>query len=70
MDHDCQSCSKWNDFSDGYYGVCERMAQHNLLLNVKNKQLSTGEFIDTIIDSITSCDGSCMFWASMKNADA
>lgn len=70
MDHDRQSCSKWNDFSGGYYGVCERMAQHNLLLNVKNKNLSTGEFIDTIIDSITPCDGSCMFWASMKNADA
>lgn len=62
MKHDCQSCSKWDDFSGGYYGVCERMAQHNYLLNIKNKQLSTGEFID----SITPCDGSCMFWAGAK----
>lgn len=66
MKHDCQSCAKWDDFSSGYYGVCERMAQHNYLLNVKNKQLSTGEFIDCIIDSITCCDGSCMFWADAE----
>lgn len=66
MKYDCRSCSKWNDFSGGYYGVCGRMAQHNLLLNVKNKQLSTGEFIDTIIDSITPCDGFCMFCAGAK----
>lgn len=66
MKYDCQSCSKWDDFSGGYYGVCERMAQHNLLLNVKNKNPSTGEFIDTIIDSITPCYGFCMFWAGAK----
>lgn len=66
MKYDCQSCSKWDDFSGGYYGVCERMAQHNLLLNVKNKNLSTGEFIDTIIDSITPRYGFCMFWAGAK----
>lgn len=66
MKHDCQSCAKWDDFSGGHYGVCERMAQHNYLLNIKNKQLSTREFIDTINDSITPCDGSCMFWASAK----
>lgn len=66
MDHDCKSCAKWDDFSGGYYGVCERMAQHNYLLNIKNKQLSTEEFIDCIIDSITCCDGSCMFWAGAK----
>ncbi len=66
MKYDCQSCSKWDDFSGGYYGVRERMAQHNLLLNVKNKNLSTGEFIDTIIDSITPCYGFCMFWAGAK----
>lgn len=40
--------------------------KHNYLLNIKNKQLSTGEFIDCIIDSITCCDGSCMFWAGAK----
>ena len=56
MKRDCQSCAKWDDFSSGCYGVCERMAQHNYLLNIKNKQLSTGEFIDCIIDSITPCD--------------
>lgn len=66
MKHDCQSCAKWDDFSGGHYGVCERMAQHNYLLNIKNKQLSTREFIDTIIDSITPCDESCMFWAGAK----
>lgn len=66
MKRDCQSCAKWDDFSSGYYGVCERMAQHNYLLNIKNKQLSTGEFIDCIIDSITPRDGSCMFWAGAK----
>lgn len=66
MKRDCQSCAKWDDFSSGYYGVCERMAQHNYLLNIKNKQLSTGEFIDCIFDSITPCDGSCMFWAGAK----
>lgn len=66
MKHDCQSCAKWDDLSSGYYGVCERMAQHNYLLNIKNKQLSTGEFIDCIIDSITPDDGSCMFWAGRK----
>lgn len=66
MKHDCQSCAKWDDFSSGYYGVCERMAQHNYLLNIKNKQLSTREFIDCIIDSIKPCDGSCMFWAGAK----
>lgn len=66
MKRDCQSCAKWDDFSSGYYGVCERMAQHNYLLNIKNKQLSTGEFIDCIIDSITPYDGSCMFWAGAK----
>lgn len=65
MKHDCQSCAKWDDFSSGY-GVCERMAQHNYLLNVKNKQLSTGEFIDCIVDSITRCDDSCMFWADAE----
>lgn len=62
MKHDCQSCAKWDDFSSGYYGVCERMAQHNYLLNIKNKQLSTREFID----SITCCEDSCMFWAGCK----
>ena len=66
MKHDCQSCAKWDDFSSGYYGVCERMAQHNYLLNIKNKQLSTREFIDCIIDSITPCDESCMSWAGAK----
>lgn len=66
MKRDCQSCAKWDDFSSGHYGVCERMAQHNYLLNIKNKQLSTREFIDTIIDSVTPCDGSCMFWAGCK----
>ena len=66
MKRDCQSCAKWDDFSSGYYGVCERMAQHNYLLNIKNKQLSTGEFIDCIIDGITPRDGSCMFWAGAK----
>ena len=66
MKHDCQSCAKLDDFSSAHYGVCERMAQHNLLLNVKNKNLSTGEFIDTIIDSITPCYGFCMFWAGAK----
>lgn len=66
MKHDCQSCAKWDDFSGGHYGVCERMAQHNYLLNIKNKQLSTREFIETINDSITPCDGSCMFWAGVK----
>lgn len=66
MKHDCQSCAKWDDFSGGHYGVCERMAQHNYLLNIKNKQLSTGELIDCIIDSIMPCDGSCMFWAGAK----
>ncbi|MEO2531287.1 hypothetical protein ABG984_05790 [Collinsella aerofaciens] len=66
MKHDCQSCAKWDDFSSGYYGVCERMAQHNYLLNIKNKQLSTREFIDCIIDSITCCEDSCMFWAGCK----
>lgn len=66
MKRDCQSCAKWDDFSGGHYGVCERMAQHNYLLNIKNKQLSTREFIDCINDSITPCDGSCMFWAGCK----
>lgn len=66
MDHDCQSCAKWDDFSSGYYGVCERMAQHNYLLNVKNKGLSTKEFIDVIFDSITCWDGSCMYWAGFQ----
>lgn len=66
MKHDCQSCAKWDDFSGGHYGVCERIAQHNYLLNIKNKQLSTREFIDTINDSITPCDGSYMFWAGAK----
>lgn len=65
MKHDCGHCSKWTDLNDEC-GVCERTAQHNYLLNVKNKGLSTKEFVEVIVDSITACDWSCMFWAGRK----
>lgn len=65
MARDCEHCSKWIEI-DGECGVCERTAQYNYLLNVKNKGLSTKEFIDVIFDSITCWDGSCMYWAGFK----
>ena len=66
MAHDCEHCSKWSEIVDGECGLCERKAQHNYLLNVKHKGLSTKEFIDVIFDSITYWNGSCMFWAGRK----
>lgn len=66
MAHDCEHCSKWIEICDAESGVCERKAQYNYLLNVKNKGLSTKEFIDVIFDSITCWDESCMFWAGAK----